>query len=97
MASNTKKRAKKLTVWHLAMNGSGMKHRGYALQCSICHHIGGKSICTCEHVGDGGDSQHAGQIGHGGCRIPDCSCIKFSWAGWSPSYALAVKTLLIRR
>jgi hypothetical protein len=40
---------------------------------------GGKSVCLCDHLGDGSKSEHAGLIGHGYCAVPGCHCPKFSW------------------
>lgn len=42
-----------------------------------------KSICTCGHVGDGANSEHAGNIGHGKCKKKGCACVNFTWAGWT--------------
>lgn len=39
-----------------------------------------KSVCTCGHLGDGKQSEHAGLFGHGSCSHPGCACTKFTWA-----------------
>lgn len=42
-----------------------------------------KSVCTCGHIGDGPDSQHADSTiaaGHGGCTVDGCDCEQFTWA-----------------
>lgn len=36
-----------------------------------------KFLCQCKHTGDGANSDHTGEIGHGGCRL--CLCTKFTW------------------
>lgn len=51
---------------------------------------GGRSVCSCGHLGDGDDSQHLGvgtpfgAGGHGACTVPGCECQKFTWVGWKP-------------
>jgi hypothetical protein len=49
---------------------------------------GPKSICTCEHEGDGNASQHANnaQKGHGACLVKDCPCLKFSWKRFTDAF-----------
>lgn len=47
----------------------------------------GQSECTCGHVGDVPSrnhdvvklNNHAGDLGHGKCLVPTCTCLKFSW------------------
>lgn len=45
-----------------------------------------KSKCTCEHTGDGKNSQHEDgfQNGHGMCR--ECDCPRFTWKAFTPEY-----------
>jgi len=43
-----------------------------------------KSVCGCEHTGDGPMSEHKDDLGlispgHGECEVRGCSCIKFTW------------------
>ena len=47
-----------------------------------------KSICACGHLGDGPYSDHRDLIqpGHGGCKIPGCSCVRFSWKRFTKAY-----------
>ena len=49
-----------------------------------------KSICTCGHTGDGGNSEHddaalgsLGAPGHGKCKVPGCTCQHFQWKEWT--------------
>jgi hypothetical protein len=48
--------------------------------------VGPKSICICEHNGDGVNSQHAGYVGHGQCMVSGCDCTKFSWNRFAPKF-----------
>lgn len=52
---------------------------------------GGRSVCSCGHLGDGEDSQHLGtgippfvSGGHGACTVPGCECQRFTWVRWKP-------------
>jgi hypothetical protein len=50
---------------------------------------GGRSVCTCGHLGDGPNSQHLDTMaeGHGPCKVKGCKCNtrgKFTWNGWKP-------------
>lgn len=81
---------------HVALNGSGIQHRGIAVNCGICNHVGGKSVCVCGHGGDGLPSTHLGCIGHGPCAVPGCGCMKFKWKSWTPRYKEVKKVFLIR-
>jgi hypothetical protein len=60
-----------------------------------------KSLCGCGHTGDGPNSQHDvtefGVDGHGPCAVPDCTCLKFSWARWTPEYRAAMDFLKAQR
>jgi hypothetical protein len=61
-----------------------------------------KSICTCGHTGDGPDSQHDasefGVKGHGPCHVEGCTeCVQFSWAAWTPDYAVVLDVLRARQ
>jgi hypothetical protein len=48
-----------------------------------------KSICTCGHTGDGGNSEHEDSAaiaelqGHGKCKVPGCTCQHFQWKEWT--------------
>ena len=51
--------------------------------------VGPKSICQCGHLGDGYTSDHEdGGLtkGHGKCMILGCSCERFSWKRFTPSF-----------
>lgn len=47
---------------------------------------GGKSICSCGHLGDGAESEHEDtyQDGHGACMVEGCRCRQFTWVRWRP-------------
>lgn len=53
---------------------------------------GGKSICSCGHLGDGVNSQHQDtfQAGHGRCRMPGCDCSRFTWVAWNREIATMI-------
>lgn len=48
-----------------------------------------RSICECDHTGDGTNSQHADKtslissnelsVGHGECTVKGCDCVQFTW------------------
>ncbi len=65
-----------------AINGYNLN--GYALP---------KSLCTCEHTGDGKITAHAGMIGHGKCLHPECGCTKFTWKRFLPAFLEHMKIL----
>jgi len=54
---------------------------------------GGKSFCECGHTGDGDNSQHAGLLGHGPCKHPNCNCVKFTWVTFVPEYEKQIAKL----
>jgi hypothetical protein len=53
----------------------------------------GRSICMCGHDGDGSESCHAGEGGHGYCLVETCRCGKFTWADFTPEYKKILKQL----
>lgn len=48
-----------------------------------------KSVCTCNHLGDGDRSEHMGYIGHGGCAVRTCDCEKFTWNHYADQIEVA--------
>lgn len=59
---------------------------------------GPRSICTCGHLGDGRDSDHAPHFpgsmdGHGPCRVKGCKCKHFTWQSWSAEFSNALDAL----
>jgi hypothetical protein len=49
---------------------------------------GPRAVCTCGHSGDGTNSRHRleGAPGHGACMVSDCTCQRFTWAGWTRTF-----------
>lgn len=48
-----------------------------------------KSICQCNHSGDGLNSSHVGvgpRAGHGACLVTGCECQRFTWAAFTDEY-----------
>ncbi len=52
---------------------------------------GPRAVCTCEHLGDGSDSEHQDNLeeGHGACRVKGCKCARFVWAGFTDKFNAA--------
>lgn len=55
-----------------------------------------KSYCTCNHSGDGPNSNHADTRlvkGHGKCLVPGCNCEKFTWVDFYPHFKVLLPSL----
>lgn len=84
-----KTKVEKKTVTHQSI--TGRLHLGQKVACKLCNWWGGKALCSCGHEGDGGPSQHEGELGHGACMMPKCGCRKFTWRMFLPRYTSAVE------
>jgi len=58
---------------------------------------GPKSVCECEHVGDGNETQHEGTVpglvdnGHGRCLEAGCPCTRFTFKQWTGAFRTALQ------
>ncbi len=51
--------------------------------------VGPRSLCTCDHTGDGENSQHGNEnfnFGSGKCLVKGCGCVRFTWKGWTKKF-----------
>ena len=64
----------------------------------MAEYDGPRSLCNCDHTGDGPNSQHSTREsgkglsspsfdeGHGKCNVEGCTCGCFTWKGFSSEY-----------
>lgn len=81
--------------WAVEPNKEIMKTAEQRQEISY-NYVGPRSMCVCQHPGDGvgqdadGEvSTHGGILGHGSCTA--CECFKFSWQEFLPAFNRAVE------
>lgn len=59
-----------------------------ALKNAIAGYGAPRSNCTCNHTGDGPDSEHRDAVteGQGACKVEGCNCRRFVWSGWTKAF-----------